>query len=236
LAKQKKNDFTPRNDDLSFARVNTEPCVACCELLEKVGDSARDCLSGKNLEVLLTEVGVAFHSLLLDHLRKFPVNATGGLMLAKDLKSYQDTVAAFQIPPLSERFEFIRQLGNVFLIQPEILKSYITEGYLGRIDASLLLPYLRQRTDWAQFGSKFNDEGDTFDDQAPKGSGATGKGGTSGNLKDRLGMNRLSLMVRDLESLRLSGDGGMGVMMANFPVGFTPSFNISSRNSRNSDS
>jgi len=61
LSKQKKNDFSPRNDDLSFARVNTEPCVACCELLEKVGDGARECLSGKNLEVLLTEVGVAFH-------------------------------------------------------------------------------------------------------------------------------------------------------------------------------
>ena len=61
LSKQKKNDFTPRNDDLSFARVNTDPCLACCEMLEKVGDGARECLSGKNLEVLLTEVGVAFH-------------------------------------------------------------------------------------------------------------------------------------------------------------------------------
>jgi len=61
LSKQKKNDFAPRNEDLSFARVNTEPCVACCELLEKVWDGARECLSGKNLEVLLTEVGVAFH-------------------------------------------------------------------------------------------------------------------------------------------------------------------------------
>jgi len=30
-------------------------------MLEKVGDGARECLSGKNLEVLLTEVGVAFH-------------------------------------------------------------------------------------------------------------------------------------------------------------------------------
>lgn len=61
LSKQKKNDFAPRNDDLSFARVNTEPCLACCELLEKVGDGARECSGGKNLEVLLTEVGIAFH-------------------------------------------------------------------------------------------------------------------------------------------------------------------------------
>lgn len=100
LGKQKRIDFKPRNDDLSFARVNTEPCVACCELLDKVRDAAKQSLNGKNLEVFLAEIGVAFHwcvfllchslqpliqnsSLLLDHLHKFPVNATGGLMLAK---------------------------------------------------------------------------------------------------------------------------------------------------------
>ena len=61
LTKQKRNDFKPRNDDLSFARVNTEPCVVCCESLEKVRDAANQNLSGKNLEVFLTEIGVAFH-------------------------------------------------------------------------------------------------------------------------------------------------------------------------------
>ena len=61
LTKQKRSDFKPRNDDLSFARVNTEPCIACCEMLEKVRDSAKENLSGKNLEVFFTEIGVAFH-------------------------------------------------------------------------------------------------------------------------------------------------------------------------------
>lgn len=62
LAKQKRNDFKPRNDDQSFARVNTEPCVSCCESLEKVRDSAKQSLGGKNLDVFLTEIGVAFHT------------------------------------------------------------------------------------------------------------------------------------------------------------------------------
>ena len=61
LTKQKRNDFKPRNDDLSFARVNTEPCILCCESLEKIRDAAKQNLSGKNLEVFLTEIGVAFH-------------------------------------------------------------------------------------------------------------------------------------------------------------------------------
>lgn len=52
-------------------------------MLETVLDAAKQNLSGKNLEVFLTEIGVAFHSLLLEHLRKFPVNDTGGIILAK---------------------------------------------------------------------------------------------------------------------------------------------------------
>ena len=149
-------------------------------------------------------------------------------------------MGTFQIHSLSERFEFIRQLGNVFLIQPEILKSYITEGYLGRIDASLLKPYLCQRTDWTQFGSKFYEEDETLGVVGPpdsRDSTLGGKGSAVENLKDRLGMSRLSMMVRDLESLRLSGDGNkMSGMVANFPVGFSPNFNFSvKRNSRNND-
>ncbi|KAI0824698.1 exocyst complex protein [Trametes gibbosa] len=194
LAKQKRTDFKPRNDDLSFARVNTEPCLACCDALEKVRDAAKTNLSGKNLEVFLTEVGVAFHGLLLEHLKKFPVSATGGLMLAKDLKSYQDTIDTFSIPPLHERFEFIRQLGNVFLVKPDILKSYITEGYLGRIDANLLRPYLAQRSDWGQAEKGFND---AADGNPNGGQGADGKG-----VRDRFGMGRLSMIMKDLEPLR----------------------------------
>lgn len=62
LSKQKRSDFKPRNDDLSFARVNTEPCEACCEILEKARDAAKQSLTGRNLEVFLTEIGVTFHT------------------------------------------------------------------------------------------------------------------------------------------------------------------------------
>ncbi|GJE84255.1 exocyst complex component Sec10 [Phanerochaete sordida] len=214
LAKQKRSDFKPRNDDLSFARVNTEPCVACCDTLEKVRDSAKENLSGKNLEVFLTEIGVAFHALLLEHLKKFPVSATGGLMLAKDLKMYQDTIITFGIPSLQERFEFLRQLGNVFLVRPDILKSYITDGYLGRIDSALLRPYLAQRSDWGQAEKGFNDSAGLED-------------GADGKVKDRFGMGRLSMIMKDLEPLR---DHIPPMNMPSLPAGMSmPSLNMSSR-------
>ncbi|KAG8920301.1 Exocyst complex component 5 [Tulasnella sp. 417] len=206
LQKQKKTDFKPRDDDLSFARVNTDPCTGCCDILEKVRDAAKENLSGQNLESFLTEIGVTFHSMLLEHFKKFPVSATGGLMLAKDLKSYQDIVATFGIPALDERFEFIRQLGNVFLVRPEILKTYITEDHLGRIDSRLLRPYLMQRVDWGQI-SKFDALLGPVDDlNEPETSTATSmaKVGSEAvkGLRERLGMGRLSVMMKELEGLR----------------------------------
>lgn len=124
---------------------------------------------------------------------------------ARDIKSYQDIIRTFGISALHERFEFMRQLGNVFLVRPEILKSYITEGYLGRIDATLLKPYLMLRSDWAQYGKLFNDS------QGLQDEGTEGRG-----LKDRFG--RLSLMMKDLEGLRLSD--GIPLVPAGFAGGF----------------
>ncbi|KAF9076869.1 exocyst complex component Sec10-like protein [Rhodocollybia butyracea] len=219
LSKQKRNDFKPKNDDISFARVNTEPCVACCDMLEKVRDAAKVNLSGKNLELFLTEIGVSFHSLLLEHLRKFPVSATGGLMLAKDIRMYQDTVSSFGIASLTERFEFIRQLGQVFLLSPEILKSYITENYLGRIEPRLLKPYLAQRSDWGQFEKGFDDSEDIIPAD-----------GATADTKSRFG--RLSVMMKELESLKMEGlrlSEGISVGIPSLPSSFTGTFSIASR-------
>ncbi|KAK4056327.1 Exocyst complex component 5 [Microbotryomycetes sp. JL221] len=158
LSKQKKTDFKPRNDNEAFTRINTEPCVIVCDFLVRVREAATETLSGRNLEVFLTEVGVTFHTLLLEHFKKFPISATGGLMLTKDLALYQDTVSTFSLPALDSRFEMLRQLGNVFIVQPTILKSYLNEQYLGRIEKRLLRPYVMMRTDYGEYGRKFWDD------------------------------------------------------------------------------
>ena len=121
-------------------------------------------------------------------------------------------MATFSIPALHERFEFIRQLGNIFLVQPDILKSYITENYLGRIEPNLLRPYLAQRSDWGYVEKRFSDDSE---------EAAGGKTGTKG-LRDRFGMGRLSMMMKDLEGLRFGDSVQMG--MQALPSGFAQAF------------
>ncbi|KDE05767.1 hypothetical protein MVLG_03858 [Microbotryum lychnidis-dioicae p1A1 Lamole] len=173
LSKQKKLDFKPRNDNEAFSKINTEPCLLVCDFLVKVREAAVASLSGRNCEVFLTEVGVTFHTLLLEHLKKFPISATGGLMLTKDLALYQDTITSFSLTPLNDRFEMLRQLGNVFIVQPEILKSYLNESYLARIENRLLRPFVMMRTDFGDFKKAFWDNIFGVDENAPGPSGGT---------------------------------------------------------------
>lgn len=123
------------------------------------------------------------------------------------MRSYQDIITTFGLPPLSERFEFIRQLGNVFLVQPGILRSYITENYLGRIDAALLRPYLAQRADWAQIEKSFDGVGLELgaDELSAVGVTVSGTGiGDVKTFKERLGVGRLSSLMKDM-NLNLNG-------------------------------
>jgi hypothetical protein len=139
----------------------------------------------------------------LEHLKKFQISATGGLMLAKyvtiepkvlqvslgfrDLKAYQDATTSFGIASLQERYEFIRQLGTIFLVQPESLQSCISQGYLARIEPALLRPYLEKRSDWSQCARMFD-------------------GDDTGPVDQSRYMTRLGALMENFEGLKL-GDG-----------------------------
>jgi hypothetical protein len=110
------------------------------------------------------------------------------LNLPRDLKAYQDTVLSFNVPSLQERYEFLRQLSTLFLVQPESLPSCISHGYLGRIDFSLLKPYLEKRSDWQQSARVFDQKDFTLREK-------------SGFMTAKLGA-----LMDNLEGLRL-GDG-----------------------------
>lgn len=157
--------------------------------------------------------------LLLDHLKRFPISATGGLILKKsvlpslspllttnrDLALYQDTISLFNVVPLRDRYEMLRQLGNIFIVQPEILKTYLNESYLGRIENRLLRPFVMQRTDYSDFNRRWWDEifGGEEIGGVLTGNGTNGTGGTAGGQgKEGKGMMRLGGMMREIgESL-----------------------------------
>ena len=124
--------------------------------------------------------------MILDHLKRFQISATGGLMLTKDLALYQDTVATLNLSALNDRFEMLRQLGNVFIVQPDILKSYLTESYLARIENRLLRPFVMMRTDYGEHTRKFWE--DVFGPEGGVDVAAAGGGSAPGGFSRASGV------------------------------------------------
>lgn len=130
----------------------------------------------------------------------------------RDLALYQDTVSSFSLPALNDRFEMLRQLGNVFIVQPDILRSYLNEAYLARIENRLLRPFVVMRSDYGDYSRRFWD--DVFGPDAPgvggagAGAGADAAGPTAG---ERVG-GAVSALGARIPGLSALGQRGASVM------------------------
>ncbi|KAK9897374.1 exocyst complex component Sec10 [Cystobasidium minutum MCA 4210] len=158
LSRQKKMDFKPKADANLFETERTEPCAACCNFMLRVREVVLASLSGKNQEGLLTDIGIIFHGLLLEHFKKFPVGDLGTILLTKDLAAYQDAMSTFSIPIITERFEMLRQLGKLFEVQVEVLGSFLDAENLRKVDRKLLRPYIQLRADYDKYPKKTFDQ------------------------------------------------------------------------------
>ncbi|KAI8063627.1 exocyst complex component Sec10-like protein [Gongronella butleri] len=197
LNRQKRNDFRPKDEEVVMMSNGTAPCVQSVEFLTKIYRAAVKALPGKNLESFLLAIGNQFHALLLDHFKKFIVTPTGGLLVTKDIAKYQEAIEMFKIPTLNDRFEMLRQVGNIFVVKPEILRSILSEGYLARLDPAVLYPYLEKRVD---FKSANLDHLLGFNLAGANGS-ATGSSSTNAS-RDQKANQRRSLFVNENKVLK----------------------------------
>jgi len=102
----------------------------------------------------------------------------------------------------------LRQLGNSFIVQPNVLKSYMTESHLGRIDPRLLRPYLAQRSDYSTFSRSLQLEDGTTDDPVliEKSVLSGFKGGAGSRLSAMsgvagAGMGKLKDMLKEFDAM-----------------------------------
>lgn len=126
LGTQKKLDFRPRDDDLEnlVESLQTPTCAAICTFLSRLATVASQAMDGHNLEMFSTELALAVYRLLFEHFKKFQVNATGGLMVTKDIARYVDTMKEWPINKDTEGIvEMLTEVGYLFIIGPEALKE-----------------------------------------------------------------------------------------------------------------
>ncbi|KAJ3387843.1 Exocyst complex component 5 [Entophlyctis sp. JEL0112] len=150
LAKQKKSDYKPKDEQTTSAGAATSTCTQICEYLQKVLARAEKRLDGVTRLNFLEEVGATLHIRLLDHIKKFVFTDVGGLILSRDLSKYYELIQNFRVQRLDEKFEMIREVGNLFIVKPENLAQVINGSYLSQIDFALLTRFLMCRADWTR--------------------------------------------------------------------------------------
>lgn len=165
LAGQKKADFRPKDSDLDgtgggpgyLETLQTSTCLSICTFVNKVAVLATQAIDGQNLEVFSSELAIGVRDLLFEHFKKFQVNATGGLMVTKDISKYVSTLKDW---PLSKEVEggveVLNEIGNVFIIGPEALKErsriFQTGGAGKKLQRADVRAFIMRRDDSGSVG------------------------------------------------------------------------------------
>lgn len=144
LSKQKKKDFVVD----SITEFDTEACELVSEFMNKTHENLGKSLNNANLLNVLTRVGTKFLNLLLEHYKKFPVNSTGGIILTKDVIRLQTVIDTWEISQLSENFQILKEISNLFTVHPNLINSLITEGQLATLKPFTIRQYISKRTDF----------------------------------------------------------------------------------------
>jgi hypothetical protein len=162
LAGQKKADFRPKDSDLDVGRggsgyletLQTATCLSICTFLNRISTLASQAIDGQNLEVFSCELALSIRDLLFEHFKKFNVNATGGLMVTKDISKYVSTLKDWPLTREAEgSVEVLSEIGNLFIIGPEALRERSRNFQPGGAGKKL------QKADFRAFILKRDDSG-----------------------------------------------------------------------------
>eukprot|EP00882_Tetradesmus_deserticola_P020200 GHRQ01021777.1.p1 GENE.GHRQ01021777.1~~GHRQ01021777.1.p1 ORF type:complete len:385 (+),score=188.27 GHRQ01021777.1:1103-2257(+) len=131
-SEQRRSDFTPRDDTLSFDKP-TAACLLGTALLAALQDAAIATLEGPNRQQFLAEVTCRSHQLLLAHMMRYTYSPAGALKWKKDVNEYAEVLASFGVPSAAEDMGHLLQLVNVLVVAPESL--------LGLVNGSLRMAH-----------------------------------------------------------------------------------------------
>lgn len=126
---QRKTDFKPETD---VDTLSTPACLTVVQYVTGMIRHIRSTLDGKNLNTVLTELGVRFHKIIYDHLQQFQFNFAGAMCAICDMNEYRKCVKELEIDLVTNLFDTLHALCNLLLVKPENLKQVCTGDQLVR--------------------------------------------------------------------------------------------------------
>lgn len=84
---------------LSAARLCLPPqaCSKVCTYVSRQVEHVRKSMDGKNVDTVLTELGVRFHRLIHEHLQQYSYSSMGGMLAICDVAEYRRCAKDFRV-------------------------------------------------------------------------------------------------------------------------------------------
>jgi hypothetical protein len=147
---QGRNDFRLDDDDIDSINKPTSACVNAINYVTAQVKDIRANLDGKNMNVVLEELGMRLQRVLLEHFKKFVITqGMGGMKLKRDMQEYRQCAQTyFPFRPVLAAFEMLNDIASIHLISPSQIRHLIEESSLSRMPRSQVLEYIKLRSDY----------------------------------------------------------------------------------------
>ncbi|CAZ85022.1 unnamed protein product [Tuber melanosporum] len=154
---QQTTDFNPGAiGDASLRDFDIGPTKTAIRVIEVVSSHTR-LLTGstdKNvLDVFNQEVGVRLFASLCKHIKRQRISVDGAIKLISDLNHYHSYITTLKIKPLVPYFNALRELSQIYLIDPSHAKQMATviadpNRFGGIFRVEEVYEYATRREDW----------------------------------------------------------------------------------------
>ncbi|KAH7636226.1 exocyst complex component 5-like protein [Dermatophagoides farinae] len=145
---QKKTDFKPEQENDDIITTSTIACNKVVKFINFYHNRITKCLDGKNVQDVLTDLGVKIHRTINEHLQQYQFNFMGAMVVICDVKEYRNCIDKFKIPLLSKLFNILHALCNLLIVVPENLKQVSNGDQLVSLERSIIHSFIQLRADY----------------------------------------------------------------------------------------
>lgn len=126
---------------------STTACNSIVKSISKYVIKIKATFDGKNVQNILTELGVRLHRLVTENIQQHQYSCADAMVLICDLNEYQSCVREFQIPLLNILFETLHALCNLLVVEPNKLEQMCDAEQLASLDRTVLMNFIQLRAD-----------------------------------------------------------------------------------------
>ncbi len=97
-----------------------QACSKVCAYVSRQVEHVRKSMDGKNVDTVLTELGVRFHRLIHEHLQQYSYSSMGGMLAICDVAEYRRCAKDFRVSRRGQRSRILWSQGKTWPVQQRL--------------------------------------------------------------------------------------------------------------------